>query len=414
MRVKHVISKYKWLLLFLMVLAVGAVVAQRVLSKKSSTKSQQPILSNVKKGTITSSISASGTIQTANYLAVTTSVNGMVKKVYVTEGEEVKEGQKIMEITLDSEGERSFSDAYSSYLKAKNTLDSAKNNLYSLETSMLQAEEAFKDEKEANSYQSHDERLAYKYAENAYLKAKTDYALQKSSITQAEIALQSAYSEYQAYSPTITAAANGVIANIVATEGTKIENSVTTDRSVQTVASIKQEGTPTASLDITELDISKVKVNQKVKITLSSISDKTFDGTVAGIDKIGEESSGVSNYPVIIKFNTDSDKVFPNMSVTADIIIETHENVLYVPTGAINTSNDGGKYVVKYVNNERKQTTVKVGISDDSNTEVLEGLSENDQVVLSTLPTTGFTTTSSSSSSKGGGMDIMGGGPPGM
>ena len=58
-------------------------------------------------GNIVSGISASGTIQTANYLAVTTSVNGIVSKVYVKEGDQVIKGQNIMEITLDSEGEKS-------------------------------------------------------------------------------------------------------------------------------------------------------------------------------------------------------------------------------------------------------------------------------------------------------------------
>lgn len=385
-------------------------VGQKILGS-NKTETQQQVTSTVKKGTITSYVSTTGTIQAANYLAITTSVNGIVKKVYVTEGTEVVRGQKIMEITLDSEGEKSLADAYSSYLRAKNSLESAKNSLYGLETSMLQKEEAFEDEKDENSYQSHDERLSYKYAENDYTQAKNSYEIQKSSITQAEIALESAYSEYQAYSSTILAPASGIIANIVATEGTKIENSVTSDRSVETVASIKQEGTPTASLNVTEVDINSIKVGQKAKLTLSSVSDQIFDGTVTGIDKIGTQSSGVSNYPVIIKFDSDSDLVLPNMSVTADIIVDSHDNALYVPSGAVNTSGDT-KYVLVPDGTSQKKVTVKVGISDDSNTEILEGLNEGDVVILSTLPTEGFTSTSSNSSDDRGGGMIMGG--PGM
>ncbi|MFZ2664274.1 MAG: efflux RND transporter periplasmic adaptor subunit [Patescibacteria group bacterium] len=410
MKIKNLLLKHKWIALMVVLVPVIILVGQKILGS-NKTETQQQVTSTVKKGTITSYVSTTGTIQAANYLAITTSVNGIVKKVYVTEGTEVVRGQKIMEITLDSEGEKSLADAYSSYLRAKNSLESAKNSLYGLETSMLQKEEAFEDEKDENSYQSHDERLSYKYAENDYTQAKNSYEIQKSSITQAEIALESAYSEYQAYSSTILAPASGIIANIVATEGTKIENSVTSDRSVETVASIKQEGTPTASLNVTEVDINSIKVGQKAKLTLSSVSDQIFDGTVTGIDKIGTQSSGVSNYPVIIKFDSDSDLVLPNMSVTADIIVDSHDNALYVPSGAVNTSGDT-KYVLVPDGTSQKKVTVKVGISDDSNTEILEGLNEGDVVILSTLPTEGFTSTSSNSSDDRGGGMIMGG--PGM
>jgi HlyD family secretion protein len=407
----HIIQKmkrHKWIVLVIILIPIIIFTGQKLLNGGGSS-TQQQIEATVKKGTITSSVSASGTIQTANYLAITTSVNGVVKKVYVSEGTQVTKGQRIMDVTLDSEGERSLKDAYSSYLRAKNSLESAKNSLHSLENTMLQKKDAFEQDKKTNTYQSHDERLAYKYAENDYLSAKTNYDIQQSSITQAEIALESAYSSYQAYSPTILATANGVIANIVATEGTQITNSVTSDRSVQTVASIKQVGTPTATLNVTELDINNIKVGQKVKLTLGSISKQTFDGVVAGIDKIGTQSSGVANYPVIIKFDTDSEKVLPNMSVTADIIIDSHENALYVPTGALNTSKDGSKYVLVAEVSNQKQVTVKIGISDGTNTEILEGLNEGDKVILNTLPTTGFTSASGNSSANRGGAFTLGG-----
>src|SRR3989344_5715506 len=73
----------------------------------SGISSQTPTTATVKKGNITSSISSSGQVATANYISVTTSVNGIVKAVYVKEGDKVSAGQKLMEITLDSEGEKS-------------------------------------------------------------------------------------------------------------------------------------------------------------------------------------------------------------------------------------------------------------------------------------------------------------------
>lgn len=392
--------------LLILIPAVIVVGQELIKNTDSADSSGSQIQSTVKKGAISTTVSASGKIETANYLAVTTSVNGIVKKVYVKEGDKVMKGQKILEVTLDSEGQISLDNAYSTYLRAKNSLDSSKNSLFSLESTMIQKEEAFKTEKENNRYQSHDERVSYKLAENDYLKAKNDYELKKSEIAQLQIALNSAWKEYLSQSPTITASSDGVIANIVAVEGVPILNSVS-ERSVQTVASIKVEGTPIAVLNLTELDINNIKVGQKVNILLNSVQDQTFTGTVVGIDKMGSSTSGVSNYPVTVKFDQDTDKALPNMGIEADIILASKESVLYVPTAAINTKGKN-KSVTILENGAEKNVEVQTGISDSSNTEIIEGLNEGDIVLVSTLPTSGFSSNSNVRIGGGGVVPFVG------
>ena len=389
---KSLILKYKFILVIILVVGFVVFLGQYLLNKDNTNPSNtQTISETVKKGDITQSISASGQVQTANYLSITTSVNGIVKQVFVKEGDRVTQGQKIMEVTLDSEGERSRLNSYSSYLKAKNSLDAAKNNLYSLESTKLQEEEVFRDLKENNSYQSHDERLAYKLAENDAIKAKNDYDSQQSTILQLQISLSDAWADYQAQFPIITSPTDGIVANIISVEGTKIENSVA-DRSIRTVASIKKEGTPIVSVNVNELDINKVKVGQKVNIKLNSMPESEFAGSVVGIDKIGMVQSGVSNYPVIIKLDSDNEQILPNMGAEAGIIVETKSGVLLVPSSAISTSRNGK--AVKVVKGGGGTTDVLIitGISDETNTEIMSGLNEGDIVEINTLPTQGFTT----------------------
>ena len=138
-----------------------------------------------------------------------------------------------------------------------------------------------------------------------------------------------------------------------------------------------------------------------------------FIGEVAGIDKIGVQSSGVANYPVIVKFSTDSSKVLPNMSVTADIITATKENVLIVPNGAV-ISGKKSKSVNLATPQGSKKIDIATGISDESNTEVLSGLTQGDIVLINSLPISGFTSSTNSSreGSRGGGINMMR--PPGM
>lgn len=406
-KIKEFIKKHKWILVAAATVLLIIILGQYFLNKTGSTgTSTQSTTAVVSKGNITSSISASGNILTSNYLAVTTSVNGIVNKVLVKEGDTVYKGQALMNITLDSEGETNQANAYSSYLRAKNSLDSAQSALSTTyESTILSKEIAFNDAQD--SMNDGDTAMKnFKIAENDLQKAKEDKEIQKINIRSLQIALNSAWIQYQAQSSVIVAPAAGVIANIVAVEGAQISNTIsTTSRSTQTVASIKQKGTPIASVNISELDINSVKPGQKVNISLNSIQNQQFTGTVVGIDKIGTTSGGVSNYPVSIKFDTDSDKVLPNMGLNADIIVVEHDGVLYVPSAAIKTQN--GKKTVSLVNGSLSDTVeVTTGISDSSNTEILSGLKEGDTVLISSLPTTGFTnqTTNQNRGFGGGGV----------
>lgn len=389
--------------IFLVVIIVWA--GQNLLKDSNSQETQQEsITATAERGTIAQTVSASGQIESANYLAVTTSVNGIVKEVFVKEGDAVTKGQKIMEITLNSDGEESLASAWAAYLSAKNGLESAKDHLSSLESALINAKEAFQDEKESNSYQSHDERTRYTLAENTVETAQSNYDNQLNEISQKQVALNKAWLTYQAQSPTIVAPGSGTIANIVVVEGMDITNSLS-ERTSSTVASIKNEGTPIATLNITEVDINKVKVGQKVKLTLNSNSDKVFMGTVVGIDKIGTASSGVSNYPVIVKFDEPTDLVLPNMGVDAEIVIQEKADALYVPSSAIN-SIQGSTIVNVVEGNISRPVEVEIGISTNDYTEIISGVEEGTVVAINTLPTTGFTSDNEQSQG-GGGRSIL-------
>lgn len=398
------------ILIFIIVIGLLGFIAWKYLNKSNSnsTNEQKTFTAKVEKGTVTDTVEASGQVQTANYLAITTSVNGIVKQVFVKEGDKVVKGQKIMEITLDSEGEKSRVNAYSNYLKAKNSLDSAKTSLYALENSVKQKEEAFNDVKETTSYQTHDERLAYDIAENDYLSAKASLESKQAEISQIELSINTAWLDYQAQAPIITAPDSGTISNVTAVEGLKIENSVTSDRTVATVATIKKEGTPIVSLNVSEIDINSIKVGQKVNLKLSSIENEKFTGSVVGIDKIGSSESGVSNYPVMVKFDKDNDKVLPNMGVDAEIVVDEKADVLYIPSSAVQTTRKG-TFVKVTKDGEITETKIEIGISNGSITEIISGLNEGDEVVISALPITGFTDTNSTTQRSSGVMMFGGG-----
>jgi len=394
------------LLVLSVIIAVFVIYSNSISNDQKEAGTQEALTVQAERGDLKDTVSASGQIETANYLTVTTSVNGIVNNVYVKEGDTVTKGQSIMDISLNSEGEESLASAWSAYQLAKNALGSAQNTLLSYESALISAEETFEDEKEDNSYQSHSERVDYTLAENAAEVAQGTYDNQQEVISQKQTALNKAWLTYQAQSPTIVAPGNGVIANIVVVEGMDITNSLS-ERTSTTVASIRKEGTPIASLNISEVDINQVQVGQKVEITLNSIDGKTFLGEVVGIDKIGTVSSGVSNYPVIVKFDKDSDLVLPNMGVDAEIIIQEKEDVVYVPSAAVQSMK--GNTVVKIQDgDETIKTQVETGISTNEFTEIVSGIEEGTTVLINTLPTSGFKDTEGESGSSRGILPGMG------
>jgi RND family efflux transporter MFP subunit len=336
----------------------------------------------VEKGTIVSTVSASGQILSSNIVSIKSNASGMVKKVYVKDGDKVVAGQKIAELSLDNDGQERAQSAYAAYLSAKNNLESARISLYTLQSSAFATNQKLINDAVARNLSTGDPTYIQQNAD--WLAAEAKYKNQQNVITQSQVSLSNAWSAYQSVSATITAPTSGNVTNLMLTEGMTLNGS--TDVS-QRVAVIKSEGTPIASVNVSEIDVSKIKQGLKATIILDSITDKTFTGVIVGTDKIGATSSGVTTYPALIKFDTKSDEILPNMSVTANIVIETKSNVLMVSSAAV--KNQNGEYTVKVIKNGKESSvTVETGLTSDTKTEITSGLSEGDEVVISSSTST--------------------------
>lgn len=354
--------------------------------------------SQVERGTIVSSISASGQVLTANIVNITSNAKGLVKNVYVQDGDRVTSGQKIMEITLDSDAQQKASSAYSSYLSVKNSLDSAQVSLYTLDSAMWAAQRKFINDAVARGLTVDDP--TYIQENDDWLAAEAKYKNQQNVIAQVKVALNSAWLSYQAVSSIVSAPMSGIITNIIYAPGMMISASAD---SGQRIAVIQAEGTPLASFNISEIDVSQVKVGQKATIKLDSISDKTFTGKVLSIDRIGTVTSGVTSYPAVVQFDTGASDILPNMAATASIILETKSDVLLVPSSVI--QRQGDQNIVRVMRGKQEQSvTVETGLVSDTQTEIISGVSEGDEVVVSTVI---------SGSSQTGGTSVFGGGGAG-
>jgi len=165
----------------------------------------------------------------------------------------------------------------------------------------------------------------------------------------------------------------------------------------------------TADISVSESDVSSVKTGQNVRLSFSAFPSIEATGVVTQVSPTGTSSGSLVDFTVTITLTKPDPQLRPGMSVTAEIVTASVQNVLMVPNTAIDQGSDGA-YTVRVAQNgdatNLKTVTVTVGVANDSYTEVKSGLSAGDVVV------SGTTASTSSNSSSGGG--LFGGGGGGM
>lgn len=351
---------------------------------KGNDKPVQYQTAKAERGTLISSISASGQVSSTNNENVTTSATGVIKTVFVKTGDLIDKGQPIAEIALDLAGLERQAKAWADYLSAKNTLDSANVALYTLQSKMFVANQKFINDRGVTNPSSDQKDDPVYIEENAdWLAAEANYKNQQTVIDQAQIALNSAWLSYLQISSTVVAPISGAV-DLSIDAGAAISGSNSTTPTSQKIAGIKTNGTPTIIVSLSEIDVPKVKLGNKVTLTLDALPGKTFTGKITSIDTSGIVSSGVTNYPTSITLDTQSPEIFPNMSATANIIIDTKSDVLIIPSSAIQTQQDQS-FVRILKNGVPQDMSVEIGISSDTDTEIISGVNEGDEVITGTI-----------------------------
>lgn len=209
---------------------------------------------------------------------------------------------------------------------------------------------------------------------------------------------QKALSDYS-----VRAAFTGIIASTSVKKGDSVNSG--------TAVAILITKNKIAEISLNEIDVAKVKVDQKATLTFDAVPGLTISGVVVEIDSVGTVSQGVVTYNVKISFGTQDERVKPAMSVSASVITDVKQDVLVVPNSAIK-SQGGTRYVETFdvlllpptdglIGSISKITPnkipVEVGISNDSQTEITSGLKESDAIITRTiLPKTTTTATAPS------------------
>lgn len=147
-------------------------------------------------------------------------------------------------------------------------------------------------------------------------------------------------------------------------------------------------------MDVSELDIGKVREGQQVEITAKALPGETFTGRVERVSVNGATTNGFTNYPVTVVIEEYGD-LKPGTNVTAAIRCETVKDALCVPVGAVNRGDtvlvpgegalgEDGTTVVDPSKLESRPVTL--GLSDDTYIQITSGLEEGETVLIPASP----------------------------
>ena len=313
-------------------------------------------------GTVTATVSASGTIASAHVNEANFSTGGTVTEVDVAVGATVTKGQVLAKVDPSA---------------AKDALAVAKADLGAAQAALAQAQASTT---AASATISTDESQVA----SAQATVDTDQAAVDGTVLTAPAA------------GTVTAV-NGSVGNAVS--GT---DSTTTSGFVE----VSDLTALQAAASFAETDATKLKVGQAASITWSALTGATATGKVASISPTPTTSNSINTYPVAVSIDTPPDGIRLGETITVEVTVASASAVLRVPANAVRGA--GGGHTVRVVSGGQTRTvTVQVGVQGNSYDEITGGLQEGEQVVLNQ------TTSGSTGSSNQNGFPGDGGGPPG-
>nr|MBO2494614.1 hypothetical protein [Clostridia bacterium] len=367
----------------------------------------------------------SGVLKPINEVMVIPQIPGKVSKVHVKVGQQVKEGDVLIELEA-GDVEQQVAQAQAAYEAAKASVELSKKRLSELESqkSKMQAEISKIDKQIDEAQKALDQAKQAIEPEIARLnelrqrgaitdeqfkeqKAKLEEQLkplqdgleklvqQKAALEKSKLEIESAIKSMPYDSKTLDAQLNQAKTALDAAKGAadklKLVSpiaGVVSSLSVQTGQMATQASPPVTVIDMTalildirlsEFDVVKVQPGQKIDVYVDAAGSQPVEGVVEWVSPSPDPRSQA--YGVRVKIDNSSGKLRPGMFARAVLVLDKKENAVVVPKRAIVRQGDKAYvFVVKGGSVERRE--VQLGMDGGERIEVISGLKSGEQVVV--------------------------------
>jgi multidrug efflux pump subunit AcrA (membrane-fusion protein) len=367
------------------IIVLGAAAGLTIWLTGSSTPTGLVVTTQVVKvttGTIKQTVATSGTIEPASQASLNFGVSGTVDAVNVQAGQTVTAGQVLATVGTTA-------------LQAD--LDSAQAQLTSAEARLSSDQSSG-----ASTVQIDSDQAAVTSAESSLTSAQTN--LSDASLTStisgtvASVSLtvgqqvtgsgggsssSSPSGSTGSSSPTGSTGASGLSSSASSAASSSSSSSSST-------AQVQVIGTNSYLVNTTvdDTEIGQIAVGDQATITPTGSTTPAY-GTVASIGLIASESSNVATFPVVIDVTGTPSGLYAGSTADVSIIVKQLNNVVEVPTAAINYSSGGQTTVTQVKAGKDVTTSVTLGQAASGETQITGGVTSGDQVVERVVKFTG-------------------------
>jgi len=316
-------------------------------SENTGEKEENPGIpvevTKVIKGSISAVYSGTTTLEAEGEAVVVAKVSGVVKKIFVEEGDRVKAGQALAKL----EDEQFIYRLAQVEAKLKELANELQRNKELFKIKLISAE--------------------------AYDRIKFEYQTQKSTYDLTKLNLN--YSEIRA-----------PISGIVSERFIKVGNMVTVNQSIFRVTDFDPL---LAVLHVPEKELSKLRVGFPAELTADASLEQTFSARILRISPVVSSETGT--FKVTVGVTDKTRKLKPGMFTRINIVYDVHENTLLVPKDAILTEDiESSVFIVREENESELEEVEKSEVTKDSTTDSEPEKSTKSLIVSKQKVTTGY------------------------
>ena len=375
-------------------------------------------IAHVKRGDVHRSVVAAGKVEPRTRVQIKSKASGLVRSVYVREGDYVSKGQLLLDLdreyltsrwkgakaalqvaeALEREANAEVTSASANLARARSEATVREHELTYTESEYARKKALFNQglisRAEIASWDSqlNQSRASVQALTSGVEASEAQLRRAELGITRAKAAVAQALAEVEVAAEELeNASIRSPINGVVLLRKVEVGDAVSSITMQGAMAPLLMELGDTTQLSVkalvNESDIGHVRLRQPVALTIESFRDRRLNGTVARIAPLGSEKDNVTNFEVEISL-PDSDSaglLRPTMSVTAEIILERRRAVLLVPESALRYSN-GENPMIEIPDPESpnggRWMVIQLGISDGVYAEVRSGVSEGQELIM--------------------------------
>jgi HlyD family secretion protein len=370
-------------ILIFTVLAVLLVGAPFISKLTRGTDAKQVEVQKVELKLIKSSILASGTLAYREQVQLRSEVIGQVIELHVEEADRVKKGELV--ITLDPKSYQAQVDQADARVRIQEIAIERQRLLIKTLSDRFERQKTMfaKNLVDEDSYEALESELAL---------AKVDLRSLQESLAQARAALDQ--SEELLSKTRILSPIDGVVIQLDLKVGETVIAG-TTNIPGSTMMVIADPSVTLTEVQVDEADIAQVREGQSADIFTAAYPDTPLTGTIQSIASVARQTAGQASLSFLVKILVDEQDfmiIRPGMSVRADIYTQSSEETLAVPVQAVLydeasaedekvKDNKEKTYVFVLEDGKAVRKDVEVGISSDSDQEIIKGLEQGETVI---------------------------------